>query len=110
MPSLNISYLSKVGMLAIFRTRLRLLKLIEEEVISTYQLAMNRGRTEILSVFLFARRVVGHWKRLSRDIVSVDTLESFKTRLDKHFIVKDLAYKYSWDIITSARALTVLCT
>ena len=53
--------------------------------------------------------MVGHWNRLSKDIVSVDTLESFKTQPDKHFIGKGLAYKYSWDKIISVSALTVLC-
>ena len=42
--------------------------------------------------------------------MSVDTLESFKTRLDEHLIGKGLAYKCSWDYISSVSALTVLCS
>ena len=56
--------------------------------------------------------MVGHWNRLSKDtkdIVSVDTPESFKTQLDKHFIGLGPAYKYSWDKIISVIAFTVLC-
>ena len=67
------------------------------------------GFDSLLLSFFFARRVVGHWNRLSKDIVSVDTLESFKMQPDKHFIGKGLGYKYSWDKIISVSALTVLC-
>ena len=61
-----------------------------------HKVVMKQSRTRLRQSF-FVRRVVGHWNRLSKDIVSVDTLESFKTQLDKHFIGKGLAYKYSWD-------------
>ena len=51
---------------------------------------MKQSRTRLQQSF-FAIRVVGHWNRLSKDVVSVDTLESFKMQLDKHFIGKGLS-------------------
>ena len=50
-----------------------------------HKLVMKQSRTRLWQSF-FARRAIGHWYRLSKDIVSVDTLEAFKMRLDKHFI------------------------
>ena len=61
-----------------------------------HKLVMKQSRTRLRQSF-FARRVVGHWNGLPRDIVAADTLEAFKMRLDKHFIGKGLAYEYSWD-------------
>ena len=83
-------------MLVTFGTCLRLVTWIEEEVI-IISLPLNIVEPGFDSLFFFARTVVGHWSRLSKDIVSVNTPESFKTQLDKHFIGKRLAYKYSWD-------------
>ena len=75
-----------------------------------HKLAIKHSRTRLRqSFFFFARTVVGHWSRLSKDIVSVNTPESFKTQLDKHFIGKRLAYKYSWDKTISVSAPTVPC-
>ena len=73
-----------------------------------HKLVIKHSRTR-LRLPCFCRRVVGHWNRLSKDIVSVDTAESFKTQLDKYFIGNGLAYKYSWNKIISVSALTVLC-
>ena len=56
-----------------------------------HKLVMKQSRTRLRQSF-FARRIVGHWNVLSKDIVSADTLEAFKMRLDNHFIGKGLAY------------------
>ena len=55
---------------------------------------MEQSRTRLLQSFSVRRVGVGNWNRLSKDIVSVDTLVSFKTQLGKLFIRKGLAYKY----------------
>ena len=61
-----------------------------------YKLVMKQSRTRLRQSF-FSRRAVGHWNGLPEEAVAAESLASFKTRLDKHFIEKGLAYKYSWD-------------
>ena len=73
-----------------------------------HKLVIKHSRTRLRQLFC-ARRVVGHWNRFSKDIVSVDTPEPFKMQLDKYFIGNGLAYKYAWNKIISVSALAVLC-
>ena len=61
-----------------------------------YKLVMKQSRTRLRQSF-FSRRAVGHWNGLPEEVVAAESLASFKTRLDKHFVEKGLAYKYSWD-------------
>ena len=61
-----------------------------------YKLVMKQSRTRLRQSF-FSRRAVGHWNGLPEEVVAAESLVSFKTRLDKHFVEKGLAYKYSWD-------------
>ena len=61
-----------------------------------YKLVVKRSRTRLRQSF-FSRRVISHWNKLPGEVVSAITLSSFKTRLDKYFSLRGLAYKYYWD-------------
>ena len=61
-----------------------------------HKLVIKHSRTRLRQSF-FSRRVVGYWNNLPGDIISANSLVSFKARLDKHFMERDLVYKYTWD-------------
>ena len=61
-----------------------------------FKLVVKQCRTRLRQSF-FSSRVVGYWNRLPEDVVSVESLESFKKGLDQHFIYRGMAYKYSWE-------------
>ena len=61
-----------------------------------HKLTVKLSSTRLRQSF-FSRRVVGHWNNLPCNVVSASTLDSFKARLDKYFLEKDLVYKYKWD-------------
>ena len=53
-----------------------------------YKLVMKQSRTRLRQSF-FSRRAVGHCNGLPEEVVAAETLASFKTRLDKHFVERD---------------------
>ena len=61
-----------------------------------YKLVMKQSRTRLRQSF-FSNRVVSHWNCLPEVVVTSESLTSFKNQLDKHYMIRDLVYKYTWD-------------
>ena len=49
-----------------------------------YKLKKDKFSTDIKGNFFF-NRVVRHWNKLPSEVVASNTVETFKTRLDKHY-------------------------
>ena len=47
-----------------------------------YKFAKQRSRLNVRASF-FSQRVVNDWNKLSNDVVSADSVNAFKNRLDK---------------------------
>ena len=60
------------------------------------RLITKHSRTRLRQSF-FSRRAVGHWNKLPSDIISANSLQSFKAKLDVFFKEKGLAFQYCWD-------------
>jgi hypothetical protein len=48
----------------------------------------------ILENIFFVNRIVSLWNSLPDYVVSADTVNSFKNRLDKHWLSQD--FKFNW--------------
>ena len=59
-------------------------------------LVIKHSRTKQRQPF-FSRRVVSKRKNLTENIISAESLTSFKNRLDEYDRNNGLVYKYKWD-------------
>ena len=62
-----------------------------------YKLIVKHSRTRLRQSF-FTRRAVGHWNGLPENVVTAESLGSFKARLDKYYTGRGLVYEsYTWE-------------
>ena len=54
--------------------------------------------TTILENFSFTNRIVNIWNSLPNVVVDVDSVDLFKTRLDKFWTFQDVKYDYTVDL------------
>ena len=56
--------------------------------------------------FNFTNRVISVWNTLPDTVVSANTIDTFKARLDRFWSDQDQEVKYNWksDIITGSRS------
>ena len=48
--------------------------------------------------FLFCSRVVNMWNSLPDSVVDADTLNTLKSRLDKHWLDQDVVYNFHFEL------------
>lgn len=60
-----------------------------------FKLILKHSRTRLRQAF-FSRRVVGHWNSLPESVVTAESLNIFKTRLDRYFTDRGLVFEYHW--------------
>ena len=56
--------------------------------------------------FNFTNRVISVWNTLPDTVVSANTIDTFKARLDRFWSDQEVKYRYNWksDIITGSRS------
>ena len=62
-----------------------------------FSLSKNRSHYD-LRKFSFTNRIVNIWNSLPNVVVDVDTVDLFKTRLDKFWTFQDVKYDYTVDL------------
>ena len=61
------------------------------------QLEIQKNRTKYdLCKYFFANRIVNIWNSLPSYVVSAETVNCFKTRLDRFWLNQDITYKFSF--------------
>jgi len=61
------------------------------------QLEIQKNRTKYdLCKYFFANRIVNIWNSLPSYAVSAETVNCFKTRLDRFWLNQDITYKFSF--------------
>ena len=63
------------------------------------QLEITKDRTKYdLCKFCFANRIVNIWYSLPSYVVSAETVNCFKTRLDRYWLNQDIIYNFRCEI------------
>jgi len=51
-------------------------------------------------LFSFSSRIVNIWNSLPDTVVNADTINTFKSRLDKHWVNQDVVYNFYAELLT----------
>jgi len=74
--------------------------LVTDTVTRSNTLKIRNRRTHYdTRKYFFCNRVTNIWNSLPIDIVTAPSLNSFKNRLDKHWLQQDI--KYNWESVLS---------
>ena len=76
-----------------------------------YKLQKSASHNYNLRKFSFCSRVVNIWNSLPDSVVNADTLNTFKSRLDKHWLDQDVLYNFArWNTaVNTFVALAHVC-
>ena len=67
---------------------------------NNFRLSKNRSHYD-LRKFSFTNKIVNIWNSLPNVVVDVDSVDLFKTRLDKFWTFQDVKYDYTVDLTGS---------
>ena len=67
---------------------------------NSYKLKTNRTKYDIRR-YSFTNRIVSSWNTLPDEVVCADSVNSFKNRLDKHWMNQDIYYDYKAELTGS---------